>query len=128
MKSKKILIIDDDRDILELLNIVLTDAGYQVETLDSGRYANLIPEIAPDLLLLDLRMDGNKNAGAEICIRLKTGKHTRHIPVILISAEHNIAITADACGANGFIKKPFCIDDIVSVADSTIGGHCKVNI
>jgi len=61
----------------------------------------------PDLILRDVLLSGED--GCEICQRLKDNEQTRHIPVILLSAHAGLRETADECGANDFLAKPFRI-------------------
>ena len=112
--EKKILIIEDDRDILDLLSYLLLAEGYQVIASLHGTEADMLQEILPDLVLLDLRMHGVAKAGARICLRIKTNIYTRNIPVVLISAEPDIELIAKDCYADDYISKPFNIHDILS--------------
>lgn len=102
--------MDDDSDILEVLQYILEDSGYEVETLSDGR--NLFDTIKthqPDLILLDIMLGGID--GRELCQKLKARKETHDIPVILISASHDISKSLHQAGApDDFIAKPFDID------------------
>ncbi len=110
--AKRILVIEDDPDILEILSLILSDEGYQVIPSINGAEAENLGEDLPDLVLLDLRLSGSMKTGAEICAQLKAQIHTRKVPVILVSAETNVMEVAISCGADAFIKKPFNIDDL----------------
>lgn len=108
--NKRILILDEDQDILDLVSYLLTDSGYDVEALSSGeQIASVIHRFNPDLVLMDVMladMDGRL-----ICRHLKETEITNHIPVILISGTHDLAQTLHQLGApNDFIPKPFDID------------------
>ncbi|MDF2432705.1 MAG: hypothetical protein JWP44_2336 [Mucilaginibacter sp.] len=109
----RILAVDDDKDILEVLQFILEDSGYEVNTLSDGRY--LFDEIEtnmPDLILLDIML-GNLD-GRELCKDVKNKKETQDIPVILISASHNVAGSMNQSGApDAFIAKPFDINDLL---------------
>jgi two-component system response regulator VicR len=105
--KKKILIIDDDKDILEIIEFILVDEGYDVITSLDGEEVKRVNEINPDLILLDLRLSGTDTNGAEICTKLKAEHKTSGFPVILVSAEIDIKDVAHHCGANDYIKKPF---------------------
>jgi two-component system, OmpR family, response regulator VicR len=110
--TKRILIVDDEPDILEALNIILEDEGYTIILSNTGEAVNYIEIIQPDLLLLDIRINGNKKRGDEICYMLKNQKYK--LPIILISAESNIAMLAGNCGADAFIQKPFDVQTLVN--------------
>jgi len=110
---RRILAVDDDKDILEVLQYILEDSGYEVETLTNGQYLlDKIKQNPPDLILLDIML-GNLD-GRDLCRKVKTGKETRDIPVILISASHDVSQSINQIGApDGFIAKPFDIDDLL---------------
>lgn len=107
MKSKqKILIVDDDLDILNIMSISLKDKGYEVEETLNGDEAIVRAErFKPDLIIMDIYLSGTN--GKDICKKLKETKKTSSIPIILISASTQLKNTVRECGANGFLNKPF---------------------
>lgn len=111
--GKRILIIDDDRDILAILSLVLEEAGYVVIGSESGAAIDNLETIKPDLILLDIRINGYPKSGTEICTELKSHMSFREIPVILISAESEIHILARDCAADAYIRKPFDIYELI---------------
>lgn len=113
---KKILIVDDDPDILEVTSMILETKGYEVSTSGDG---NNITEVMPDLLLLDIWMSGKY--GSDICRELKASEKTRQIKIIMISANRDIAEIASECGADGYISKPFKMKDIVVEIQKQLG-------
>ena len=104
----KLLVVDDESDIISLLKLVLEAEGYQVVPALSGDEALSLAEIeAPDLVLLDLMMPGK--SGLETCRQLKNQPRTRNIPVIVFSAlgrDIDKKLTAEA-GASAHLTKPF---------------------
>ncbi len=110
--KKKVLIADDDPAILEAITFILEDADYDVKTTVNGQTERLAQEYVPDLILLDIWMSGQD--GRDICKGLKTHKITRHIPVIMISANKDTKIIAEEAGADGFLAKPFDMKDLLS--------------
>jgi len=108
--GKRILILDDDQDILDVVSYLLTDSGFDVQTLSTGEQVfSTINQFNPDLVLMDVML-ANLD-GRVICRNLKEGKNTHHIPVILISGTHDLAHSLHQKGApNDFIPKPFDID------------------
>jgi two-component system response regulator VicR len=112
--KKRILVIDDDEDILEILNIIFQDEGYQVILSNTGEAANHIHEIHPNLILLDVRIVGSDKSGAEICEEIKLNYPAEELPVILVSAESDLAVIALSCGADAYIRKPFDIFDLLT--------------
>ena len=115
MDKKKILIVDDEPDILKLTSLRLKKLGYDVLTAVDGKEAlDAIRSETPDLVLLDLLlpiMDG-----AEVCKRVKNDKKLRHIPIILFTA-HSDTMTAEKAksfGADGYIVKPFDPEELMN--------------
>lgn len=84
---KRILVVDDDAAIGEVLQLMLEDAGYEVEIQTDGQSAQQMIEPFPDLLFLDIRVSGAD--GRAICRHLKSQPATRHIPIILLSAHQD---------------------------------------
>lgn len=111
---RRILAVDDDNDILEVLQFILEDSGYEVETLSDGHFLmDTINKHAPDLILLDIML-GTMD-GRELCKEVKNTASTHSIPVILISASHNISSSMNQDGApNDFIAKPFDINNLLA--------------
>ncbi|WP_183557090.1 response regulator [Mucilaginibacter sp. SP1R1] len=106
----RILAVDDDNDILEVIQYILEESGYEVETLTDGHFLfDKIKEKQPDLILLDIML-GNLD-GRDLCKSVKATKETHNIPVIMISASHDVSKTLNQTGApDDFIAKPFDID------------------
>lgn len=112
--GKRLLIIDDETNILEVLSIVFENEGYIVITSNSAVATADLVTIKPDLILSDIRILGSSKTGLEICSEIKASRHYSHLPVILLSGESNIGVLARECGADAFIRKPFEIDELVN--------------
>jgi CheY-like chemotaxis protein len=110
---KRILVIDDDEDLLEIFSLIFKGEGYNVVTSNHSDTAQQIVEIGPDLVILDIRIAGSPQNGGEICEAIKRKFRDAPIPVLLISGESDISEIAFSCGADGFIKKPFDIDSLI---------------
>ena len=110
---KRLFIIDDNEDILEILTIVFEDEGYDVVTADNSYAAEQILSSCPDLILLDVRITGSPKSGTQICLELKAEPDTRNIPVLLLSAEHDLKQLAGSCHADGYVRKPFDLDHLL---------------
>ncbi|TSD67766.1 response regulator [Inquilinus sp. KBS0705] len=122
MASKKILVIEDDKDIRDTLEMALEAEGYEVISSDNARILKSLDVHQPDLILLDnwltdWKSDAN---GQQISKELKTDPKTSHIPVILVSAVSNIAEIAEAGLADGYLKKPFDLDELAAVVKKNI--------
>jgi DNA-binding response OmpR family regulator len=107
--AKRILVIDDDKDILEILNIIFQEEGYNVITSNNADAINRIQIIHPNLILLDVRIAGSEKSGAQICSQIKSQYASEKLPVILISAESGIQQMAQECNADAYVQKPFDI-------------------
>ena len=112
--AKKILIVDDEPDILRAAKIRLISFGYEVITAGDGRSAiDLIQKEAPDLILLDLRLP--QMSGDEICAQLKYDEKFKHIPIIIFTAssDANTSKNIKRCGADGYLIKPFAPEELL---------------
>lgn len=116
--TRKILIVEDDPDIVLALTTILEDEGYAVVALDSGRHLseNMPPSSLPDLILLDMLLSGQD--GREIARQLKADPSTRQIPILMLSAYPTIEQEAKAAGADSFLAKPFELDDLLAKVTS----------
>ena len=109
--QKKILAVDDDVDILEMLKILLNMFGYDVQaTLRGQEVFDRITQVRPDLILMDVTLSGID--GRDISRKLKENKDTSNIPIILISALPGSKIEMMDCGADDFLNKPFDITSL----------------
>ena len=112
-KQKKILVVDDEPDILEFLQELLEQEGYTVAITDKAEYIEKLHDGGlPDLILIDVLLSGKD--GREIVKHLKSQEETRYIPVIMFSAHPNAEETARAAGADDFVAKPFEMDEVLA--------------
>jgi CheY-like chemotaxis protein len=115
MNRKKIMVADDDADILEVMNLILNMKGYDVKTETNGEKLLEMKEDIPDLLLLDIWMSGMD--GRDICKKLKTRQETRDLPVVMLSANIDIEKISMDCGATDYLPKPFDINELVGMIE-----------
>lgn len=116
---KRILAVDDNKDILEILRYILEESGYEVDTLSDGHYFfDKIHEHTPDLILLDVML-GDMD-GRELCKNVKDTEETHDIPVIMISASHNIASINQTCMPNAFLPKPFDVKALLKTVSQEL--------
>jgi CheY-like chemotaxis protein len=111
--KKRILVADDDPGILDALQIMLEEEGYEVDVTANGETVKKVYENLPDLILLDIWMSGMD--GRDICKHLKGQEKTSHIPIIMVSANRDVEQMAKAAGADGFIAKPFQMDELLEI-------------
>lgn len=108
----KIILADDDKDILQLVKMRLESNGFVVKLAPNGENLSALTRSEkPDAILLDLNMEGV--SGYNLCIQLKMVKETENIPVILFSADDNLGKTARMCGADDYISKPFTLSEML---------------
>ncbi|GBD93261.1 transcriptional regulatory protein YycF [bacterium BMS3Abin05] len=108
MARKRVLVVDDEEDILELIGHNLKKEGYDVQSVATGEEAlRAASENIPDLIVLDLMLPGVD--GLEVCRRLKEDPDTRRIPIIILSAKGDEAdiVTGLELGADDYVPKPF---------------------
>ena len=110
---KKILILDDNEDILDMMKVALEDEGHEVECIsNTDDIYKTIELIKPNLLIVDYILSGNN--GGEFCHQVKTNPSTAHIPVIMVSGHQRVLESLGNYGADVFIAKPFSLEDIVN--------------
>lgn len=116
---RKILVVDDDESILEVIDILLSQNGYQVITVASlHNLTSIVQNEQPDLILLDLLVNGSN--GREVCKSLKENPLTNSIPIILFSASNNRLKNFKDCNADGILEKPFDLSKLLGVIKSSI--------
>ncbi len=116
---KKVLVVDDEADILEFLQELLEQEGYTVTVTEKADYVEKLKNGGlPDLILLDVFLSGKD--GRDIARQLKGRSETKHIPIIMFSAHPNAEKTAREAGANDFLPKPFEIDDLLAKIEQYI--------
>jgi two-component system alkaline phosphatase synthesis response regulator PhoP len=113
----KIFIIDDDDDILNVMTLLFDDEP-EVKTSLNGQILNDLGPTHPDLVILDDWLRNER--GSDLCKQLKGDPITAGIPVLLFTASNNGQCTADLAGADGFISKPFDINELQAVVEKLI--------
>lgn len=104
----RILIVDDDEEILELVRNRLENHGYETVTaIDGGEALRKARTQKPDMIVLDVSMP--VISGYEVCARLKSDEATRHIPVLILTGHirYTDKKIAEHCGADGYLPKPY---------------------
>jgi DNA-binding response OmpR family regulator len=109
--AQRVLIIENDRDIRDIVCMVLEAEGYEILTLDTTLPLNFIDYNA-DLILLDEWY--NEKEGPMLCHEIKSIHQMQHTPIIIFSTSVKIEEIAKSCKADGFVRKPFDIVDLLS--------------
>lgn len=110
---KKILIIEDDKDTLDAIHYLAEDLNADVIVSSRILPIGEIQSISPDLILMDHWV--NNKLGGDLCLEIKSNPLTKHIPVIMVSAHNNIQQIAETSCANGYLAKPFDLDEITGI-------------
>ena len=98
--------VDDEDDLLYLVELTLKQEGFTTEISPNGvDMMDLITQSRPDIIMLDIHMKGID--GGSLCQLIKSNTSTADIPVIIFSANANVANISKECGADGYIAKPF---------------------
>lgn len=117
---KKILVVDDDPDIVEAVQLVLATDGYQACAITDGEETYMkVKACSPDLIILDVLLSGTD--GRSICRQLKQDTATENIPIIMISAHPSAKDSITQCGADSFVAKPFSVNELLGKVKSCIG-------
>lgn len=119
---KKVLIVDDEPDVMKVVSFRLGKAGYGIVTAANGAIAlAMIADAPPDLILLDLRMPVMD--GYDVCNKLKGDETLKRIPVIVVTASSggNIADMMNKTKADEYLIKPFDPDELLKKVRHFIG-------
>jgi len=110
--GKKVIVLEDDPSIREVIQLILEDENYEVEGFsDIQSFMAAYPTRNADLFLLDVMLpDGN---GFDVCGKLKNGSQQNNVPVLMMSAHAKPSDMMENCSADGFIAKPFDIQDLL---------------
>ncbi|MFA5839434.1 MAG: response regulator [Candidatus Margulisiibacteriota bacterium] len=120
--AKKILVVDDEPDILRVVEFRLKKEGYTVYVAkDGGEGWKIVQEIKPDLVFLDLRMP--ILGGSEVCDKIRQDEKLKNIPVIFLSASQTEQVMQKMQGykANDYMIKPFEPEELLAKVRKYIG-------
>ena len=117
--NKRVLILDDDLDILQICAIVLKKKGFDVTTLNnSTRILEQVRNVQPDVILMDNWIPGP--GGIEATRQLKNDPDLKFIPVIFFSANSNVSQLASEARADYSLQKPFDISELEEIVNQAI--------
>ena len=112
-RSARVLVVDDDKGIRDFVRTVLADEGYEVAEASDGQDAlDRCARVRPDVILLDMRMpvmDGWEFA------RTYRDRPGPHAPIVIVTAALDVAKDAKDIGADGFLAKPFQLDELLDL-------------
>lgn len=111
-RNIRILLVDDEPDLLGIVELVLVKKGFEVTALQDPPSVDELVKIDPDVVFLDLLLKGQH--GVDICQRIKADPRSSHVPVVLVSAHTAAEVkeACEACSAEDFLTKPFDIHEL----------------
>jgi len=115
---KSILVVEDDTGISDAIKLILEADGYRVVLIPNANPIFKNNYEIPDLFILDKQLSGVD--GLEVCVFLKKNEQTKHIPVIILSANHNILKLAIKAGADKALEKPFRMQNLKALVRECI--------
>jgi len=119
MMRKRILVIDDDSAICDILKDALTDANFEVKVQTSAaNIFDVIKDFRPNLLIIDYILPDIN--GGEICHQIKSNQVTKHIPIIMYTAYPRVLHSLGNYGWDLFIEKPFDLWSLIEKINQTI--------
>lgn len=116
--KRKVLIADDEPNIVTALEFLLKRAGYDVRTATNGEEAlALVESYLPDLVLIDIMMPGK--SGYEVCQRMRERPEWRHIKIVMVTAKGREAEVSKgmSLGADLYVTKPFSTQELIAAVD-----------
>jgi len=112
--SEKILVVDDEKDLVKLLEYNLEEAGFKVSCAYNGQEAlNKANKVRPDLIVLDLMLPDI--SGTEVCRRIRQNEQLKHTPVLMLTAKDTEIdrVVGFEVGADDYVTKPFSVRELV---------------
>jgi DNA-binding response OmpR family regulator len=126
VNTKRVLVVDNDPAILDVMEEVLGYEGFVVKTYtDTDNIFTCIDNFHPNLVLIDYILDGIN--GGELCAQIKKNPQTSSLPVIIMSAYSKVLLSLGNYGCDDFIAKPFDLDDFVNRISTCITVPVKPN-
>lgn len=112
--DKKVVLIQDNKEILNIMDEVLTDEGFEVISSLTPEPIEKLEKINPDILIIDDHIKGKKS-GSEVIAELKSDPVTEDLTAVLTSTSLDLPKKAEECFADDYIEKPFDIDHMIAV-------------
>lgn len=113
LSTKRVLVVDNDPAILDVMEEVLGYEGFEVKTYtETDNIFTCIDNFNPNLVLIDYILDGIN--GGELCAQIKKNPQTSYLPVIIMSAYSKVLLSLGNYGCDDFIAKPFDLNDFIN--------------
>jgi two-component system phosphate regulon response regulator PhoB len=117
--KKKVLIIENDADIRDIVDYILAEEGFTTLTIPEPETMQHILQFAPDVILIDEFI--NSKPGHRLCLKIKNTPLLNKIPVIVLSTANDIELIATECQANDYVRKPFDVKEMVEKVVRVVG-------
>ena len=113
------MVIEDDTDIRETMVYALEEEKYEVIASEDGKILKALDKHKPDLILLDNWLSDWKSdaTGEQLSQQIKSNPLTSNIPIIIVSAVSNIKEITEAAGADGYLRKPFDLRELIGIVE-----------
>lgn len=111
--ARKIIIIEDDPDILDVMSYILADEGYDIISSVDPKPLDDVHDTDPMLILMDNRLTGA--FGGDFCRQFKSDPTTSHFPIVIVSANPSLDKIAAESMADDYLHKPFDIEELVAM-------------
>ena len=109
----EILVVDDNKDICKLIENILLSEGYNVESCSNPlQFESILQDVKPRLIITDLLMSGYD--GRTLTKKVRSSTETKDIKIMMMSAHPDAKKLSETAGVDGFLSKPFEIDDLVN--------------
>ncbi len=125
----RILVVDDEENIIELIKLGLKYEGLQVESASDGEEGLVAAQsIKPDLIILDWMLPGMD--GLEICYRLRTNPSTEDIPILMLASKHELEdrVMGLEVGVDDYLSKPFAFEELVARIHALLRRHRRSDV
>lgn len=117
--KKKVVLIQDDEAILDIMDQVLEEEGFDVTASLTTEPMEKLDEIEPDVVIVDDHIKGKKK-GSELIKELKSDPETQDVSAVLTSTSPDLPQRAKECKADDYIEKPFDIDHLIEVVKKNV--------
>jgi two-component system response regulator VicR len=125
LAPKRILIIENDKGLMDLLYEIFKEEGFVVQCeQDVEDIFPIVREFSPDVVLMDYLLPGIN--GGELCAQLKREASTKHIPVVICSAYPQVLLSLGSYGCNAFIAKPFEVGDMIAEVEDCLANPDRI--
>jgi len=120
--SKRLLIIDNDAEVLNVMQEALVYEGFEVKIQEEPHdIFKVIEDYQPDLIMIDYILNGIN--GGETCHEIKVNPVTSHIPVVIVSAYSKVILSLGNYRSDAFLAKPFGLDELVQLVNKLLTGE-----